>query len=67
MGNTETNSINFGSERLPMSYSFERGNGIADSVKAKNFMASWMTSIFYEGPFSCRVCCSFTFNKKSGL
>jgi hypothetical protein len=32
--------INFGSEQEPTTYSFERGYGISDIVKAKNFMAS---------------------------
>jgi len=40
MGITDTNCINFDSEQEPMAYSFERGYGISDTVKAKNFMAS---------------------------
>ena len=35
----DTNCMNFGSEQEPKAYSFERGYGISDSVKAKNFMA----------------------------
>lgn len=35
-----------------MVYSFVGGNGISDTVKAKNFMASWRISRFYEGLFS---------------
>jgi len=40
VGITDTDCINFGSEHEPMAYSFERGYGISDTVKAKNFMAS---------------------------
>jgi hypothetical protein len=40
MGITDTNCIHFDSEQEPMAYSFERGYGISDTVKAKNFMAS---------------------------
>lgn len=40
VGITDTDCINFGSEQEPMVYSFERGYGISDTVKANNFMAS---------------------------
>jgi len=46
---------------------FERGYGISHTVKAKNFTASWRPIRFYEGLFSCWICCNSTFNKKSGL
>jgi hypothetical protein len=40
VGITDTDCINFGSEQEPMAHSFERGYGVSDTVKAKNFMAS---------------------------
>jgi hypothetical protein len=40
VGIKDTECINFGSEQESMASSFERGYGISDTVRAKNFMAS---------------------------